>query len=123
MKRLIGLVLLAVAANAIASEWLILGDGPQASVSIERTTLKRNGSHALVWMKLNYRTPMASGSRSFDEQTSHVDINCANDTGNLSTTIFRLKGNIVYSENRPEQIEVIPDTAVASVEQAVCKSS
>jgi hypothetical protein len=123
MKKLIALALLAVFGLAHASDWQIVGVAPGSSLSIDRSTLKHDGTHVLVWMQTYTQTPELIGGKQYDTWQVRANINCADDTIVMSTTVWSLKGETVFSSETPTSTTIKPDSSGSLVEQAVCPAA
>lgn len=121
MKQLIAMgVLGAAAVLAHAADWQVISQGPGGNLSIERGTLRRNGTHVLVWMKTRLITPEKLLDKSYDTTTSRVNINCADDTTVIQSTAWSLHDETIETSDVPAASDINPDSVIAIVEKAVC---
>lgn len=64
MRKLARSVLVAAMAYAIApckpalaGEWVVFESMPDATIYVDPSTIQKNGSHAEMWVLINYKTP------------------------------------------------------------------
>jgi hypothetical protein len=122
MKKRVVAVLLLVAGTANASQWVMLSRGTGGSVEYETTTLRRHGTHVLVWSRITYNQPQSGAGASYDQFMTRADFDCATDTMGLRGGSNLLKGKTVYTSTLQTDGDLIePDSIYYHVEQAVCK--
>ncbi len=122
MKSAIAALLMLTAGAANASQWTTLAQGPVASLVYETTTLKRHGTHVLLWVRVNYTQPRQDITGRYNAQMWRADIDCATDTIGFRGSSKLLGGKIVYAGDLQTDGDVIqPDSTFYTVEQAVCK--
>ncbi|MFM0673948.1 surface-adhesin E family protein [Paraburkholderia sediminicola] len=104
------------------AQWTEIGHGAGGSLAYETTTLKRDGTHVLVWARLKYIPPRQDSIARYDQLMYRVSIDCATDTMGLRGTSYLLNGVTVYSADAQTDGDLIePDSIFYFLEQAVCK--
>lgn len=122
MKKLITLTVLGTAAVAAhASDWQTILQNSSDTITIERTTIKRHGTHALVWMRDNYSQTQTDHNLTYNGLTRRFDFDCAKDTMEPQAMIWTRDGVQIKAMNlSSESYPVAPDTVASTVEHAVC---
>jgi hypothetical protein len=115
---------LALVGAAHAADWQVLGSGVAGSLSIERSTLKRDGKHTSVWIREAYFKPQSdpvNGER-YDMVLTKAKIDCAADTAVVTSSSWIYKGvTVSSSDTSPPAGSIEPDSVLHVVQQAVCR--
>lgn len=123
ITQVMATALLCLASNAMASNWVTVYSGTEATLQYETESLRKDGSNVLVWERLMYRTIQnETGLPPFNEARERLDIDCAHSTANVSTMANYLNGALAGSQKLsipPDDIS--PDSPISVVEKAVCK--
>ena len=127
MKRLIALAILWAATGilpAFAAEWHVIAQSKVGNLAVERTMLKRHGTHVLGWMRELFNEPQTTpvtGDK-YDMLLDRVEIDCANDTVSVLSSRSTLKDQTVGANDVPLPAgNIEPDSTMYLVENAVCR--
>ncbi|NYH13543.1 surface-adhesin E family protein [Paraburkholderia bryophila] len=122
MKKRIVLAMLVASAVAQAAEWQVVSLDATVNSAIEKTMLKRHGSHVLVWERRDYaKLQFTRQGDAYDEALMREDIDCANDTMKFLSMKMTAGGKEVSSvDQETPTMQIQPDSLAYSVERAVC---
>jgi hypothetical protein len=123
MKKTMICGLLVVAANATASNWVTVTQTPLESLEYESTTLKRQGTHAVFWLRESYAPPQQQPiGMSYDSSLTKADLNCSDDTLKILSMTWSFHDTVVASSEVSTPLQNIePDSILQGVESKVCR--
>lgn len=130
MKRIVAAAVIAACGSTLllgADRWLYLGNAAsgEVEISIDTTTITRDGGMATVWVKYHYTGQYGKllGGNYVFENLQREEYNCKlMRYSTLSYASFGKQGEPVASGTylTPPDVPIVPDTATEAVWRAVC---
>jgi hypothetical protein len=120
MKKLVfGAILLAAAAPALASNWVLVGTNTYGSTyEIDRETLNRDGSSVTFWLKVHYGATAPKGES--DGYVARRKVNCGDRSYQDLQTDYQKDGKVIQTSGVEEMRFAAPDSIAASVVSNAC---
>jgi hypothetical protein len=115
--------LLVVASAAAASDWLLVGQSAIGTLEFESTTIRHQGTHAIVWFREHYHAPQdgPNGTR-YDLSMIQADIGCNDDTVTVLAGSYSLDGvPVSHFDKQADAAAIEPDSIMQAVEHAACR--
>lgn len=113
--------LLAIAALAHAEDWKILASGAKGAIAYDAASVRHDGQHASVFMRLTFTSPQTEGGSAYDMRIWPLRINCRDGSIRVLNDYDYLRGNLVFTANAYQDLEAgVPGSPMYDVTQAVC---
>lgn len=122
MKKLVlGAVLLAAAAPALASNWVLVGTNTYGSTyEIDRETLSHDGNSVTFWLKVHYGASAPKGES--DGYIARRKVNCGDRSYQDLQTDYKKDDKVIQTSGVEEMRFASPDSIAASVVTSACSS-
>jgi hypothetical protein len=121
MKLGLGIILLAAATPALASNWVLVGTNTYGSTyQIDRETLSRDGNSATFWLKVHYGASAPKGES--DGYVARRKVNCGDRSYQDLQTNYEKDGKVIQTSGVEEMRFAAPDSIAASVVESACSS-
>ena len=119
-KMLLGALLLACAAPALASNWVLIGKNTYGSTyEVDRETLTRAGNSVTFWLKVHYGPDAPPGES--DGYLARRKVNCTDHSYQDLQTDYMKDGKVLRSSGVEEMMYAKPDTIADSVVESACR--
>ena len=119
-KMLLGALLLACAAPALASNWVLIGKNTYGSTyEVDRETLTRVGNSVTFWLKVHYGPDAPPGES--DGYLARRKVNCTDHSYQDLQTDYMKDGKVLRSSGVEEMMYAKPDTIADSVVESACR--